>query len=81
MNKDIPVFNPLSKDIEVKYDTSGPNPRSWLLRAKEITMVESLFAKHIKRTLADAVFDKIGDYCKDRDPQMKDIYEKISPKI
>ena len=73
----VSVFNPLNKDFTVNYDLSGKNPKTFILKAKEITHVPQEYAKHVKRTLADAVFDAKGDYHKDRDMQMKDIYKEI----
>lgn len=73
----VPIFNPLNKDIRVVFDSQGPNPRSWTLKAKEATYVESLFANHVKKHLADSIFDAKGDYRKDREMQMKDIYKQM----
>jgi hypothetical protein len=41
------------------------------------TSVPKEYEKHIKRTLADAVFDAKGNYRMDRDIQMKEIYKDI----
>ena len=77
----IPVFNPLNKDVSVYWDLSGKNPLNFQLIAKEITMIDRKYAQHVKNTLADIVFDIKGSYQKDRDMQMKEIMNKISPKI
>lgn len=74
---DAAIFNPLNKDLTVDYDLSGENPKHFILKAKEITHIPEEYAKHVKRTLADAVFDAKGDYRKDRDVQMKEIYQEI----
>ena len=81
MKNETPVFNPLKKDLTVGWDLQGKNPRNFLLRAREITMVDTMYAKHVKRTLADAVFDVKGDYRQDRDMQMKEIMKEISPEV
>lgn len=77
----VPIFNPLSKNIVVGWDLQGKNPKTFELVAREITHVPEEFAKHVKRTLADAIFDAKGDYRKEREMQMKDIMDEISPKI
>lgn len=77
MDKDVPIFNPLSKDVIVNYDTSSPNPRTWVLRAKEITKVEHLFAKHIKRALVDEMFNVKGNSRIAHDIQEKEFYKEI----
>ncbi len=81
MNNDkVSIFNPLNKDIVVNYDLSGPNPLEFVLKAKEITSVPQEYAKHVKRTLADAVFNAKGNYRMDRDMQMEEIYKEIEIK-
>ena len=76
----VAIFNPLNKNIIVNYDLSGERPKTFTLKAKEITHIPEEYAKHVKRTLADAVFDAKGDYHKDRDMQMVDIYKEIEIK-
>lgn len=71
------IFNPLNEDVSVKYDASGKNPRTFTFRAKEVGKIDKEFADHVKKHLANRIFDKRGDYRKDRDMQMKEIYKEM----
>ena len=75
----VPIFNPLNKNVVVKWDTSGDNPKEFILNSKEITYIDKEFANHVKKQLADVVFDDRYSYKKDREIQMKEIYSIIEP--
>lgn len=76
MKSKVSIFNPLNKDVKVNWDLSG-NPKSWVLKSKEITKIDSTYEKHAKRVLANAIFEVKGTSRKDRDIQMKAIYEEM----
>lgn len=71
------IFNPLNKDITVNWDLTGRNPKTWVLKSKEITKVDTKYVNHVKKTLLDAVFDAKGDYRKRRDIQIEEFEKEI----
>lgn len=75
------IFNPLNHDITIEWDKSGKNPKSFKLKSKEITMIDTKYINHVKNQLANEVFDARGDYRKRRDIQLKDILKEIEPEV
>ena len=55
------VFNPLNKNVIVHWDLSGKLPRTWTLKSKEITKIESTYEKHVRRALVDEMFNVKGN--------------------
>lgn len=72
----IPVFNPLNIDFEVSYSLRE-NPITFLLRSKEATHIPKKYVDHVKKHLANKIFDIRGDYLKRRDIQMKEIMKEM----
>lgn len=81
MKNKTPIYNPLNRDITVGWDLNGRNPKRFKLVAKEITLVSNKYLEHVKKTLANYVFDALGNYNKDRQIQLKKFYKLICPKI
>jgi hypothetical protein len=76
----INIFNPLNEDFSVKYDVKKDKPITFTIKAKEVAEFEEYIAKHIKKHLANRIFDVKGDYKKDRDMQMKKFYKEMEVK-
>jgi hypothetical protein len=76
------VYNPLNEDFTVKYDIRGnKNPKAFTLKAKEIAQFDRVIANHLKKHLANKMFDLLGDVTKDRDIQMENFYKQMEVKI
>lgn len=72
----MPLFNPLNEDFHATYDASGEN-KKFVINAKEVAYFEPYIAKHIKKHLANKMFDIYGIASKDRDVQMKQFMADI----
>lgn len=72
-----PIFNPLTEDITVLWDSHGKNPKKFVFPAKEITQVDEKYAEHVVKHLLDRMFDKLGSYKKDREMQLKQFRKEI----
>ena len=78
----IHVFNPLNEDFSVQYDVNNDrNPVTFTIKAKEVAKFDPIIAKHLKKHLANRIFDLRGDYAKDREMQMKKFYKKMEVKL
>lgn len=77
----IPIYNELNEDVHVGWDLMGENPKDFKLVAKEITMIPSKHAEHVKKHLANRVFDVKGKTNMDREMQIKEIMERMVPEI
>ncbi|MHC4269153.1 MAG: hypothetical protein ACYSWS_03425 [Planctomycetota bacterium] len=82
MNKNkVLVFNPLNEDFTVKYDINNDrNPVAFTIKAKEVSEFNKIVADHLKKHLANRLFDLRGDYKKDRKAQMKKFYKQMKVK-
>ena len=57
----VAIFNPDTEDFVVKYDINNDkSPQEFVVRAGEISWWEPFLAKHIKKALADHLFNKRG---------------------
>ena len=71
------LFNPLNKDVTVNWDMRGRNPKAWVLKAKEVAKVDSIYAKHIKKALVDEIFNVRGNSRIAHDIQEREFYKEI----
>lgn len=74
------VFNPLNEDFSAKYDLGKKKPETFTIKSKEVKPFEPHIAKHIRKHLANRIFDVKGDYRKEREPQMKKFYKQMEVK-
>ena len=80
--KKVAVFNPLLIDFTFKYDVNDDSkPVSFTIHSREIEWYEPYLAKHAKKALSELIFDKQGNYRKDREIQMQQIMKDISVKV
>lgn len=54
------VYNPLKSDFTVHYDSQGPNPQTYTVRAQEIAHFPYPIALHVRKHLLDAVINARG---------------------
>ena len=74
------VFNPLNEDFSTQYCVGNDSdPTTFAIKAKEVEPFEEDVAKHVKKHLANRIFDVKGDYKKERDVQMKKFYKQMVP--
>ena len=73
----VSIFNPLNINVTVNWDLSGKNPKTWVLKSKEITKVDSKYAKHVKRALVDEMFNVKGKPRVAHDIQEREFYKEI----
>jgi len=76
MRNFVSVFNPLNKNVTVNWDLSGEHPKTWVLKAKEITKVDSMYEKHVRKALIDEMFNKKGNPKISHDIQERDFYKE-----
>lgn len=70
------IFNPLNEDFKIKYDK-----KEYTVRSKEVAEYPKHIIKHMKRGLANKIFDMRYSYSKRRDTQMEEIYKSMKVKI
>lgn len=73
----IPLFNPLTEDFEYPMRDDSNNFSTFKMPSKEVSYFEPHVARHMKKHLADAVYNKEGNPKRDRDLEMADIYARI----
>ena len=76
MRNFVSIFNPLNSNVTVNLDLSGKSPKTWVLKAKEITKVDTTYEKHVRRALVDAIFNARGNPRIDHNLQEIEFYRE-----
>ncbi len=81
-SKEVPVYNPDSDDFEITYDINeDKQPKSYILRSREIDYFPPVIADHIKKHLADRLLNKRGVKTNHSDEHDQIIKEELSVEL